>query len=217
VKVVNMKKLAQHARRIDMAGTAAQQLLRLLAPVGTEMLLQQIDHRPQMPPFLHVHLEQVAQVIEAGRGGAEMALLFDTRRLGVALDHQQPAQHGAVFARHLLPDLLAPVMAEADGPSLHRRGEQDAPFVLGHTHEPELRPAGGIDADRGAQIDQRILEPFRPHVAPPVDVAGMPGFQRPAHPRVLAQPDIVRDQAVVIDIQSVRHPGRSPLRLNCCR
>ncbi len=38
-----------------------------------------------MPPLLDIDLEQVAHVVERGRGRAEMALLLDRRRLGVAL------------------------------------------------------------------------------------------------------------------------------------
>ena len=64
---------------------------------------------------------------------------------------------------------------------LDRGRQEDAPSVVGHLHVVELRPALGIDADGGAQIDQRLLEPLRPHVLPPVDVAGMPGLQRAAH------------------------------------
>ena len=48
-----------------------------LAAVAAEILVQQIDHRPEVAAFLDVHLEQVAQVVERGRGGAEMTLLLD--------------------------------------------------------------------------------------------------------------------------------------------
>ncbi len=66
------------------------------------------------PAFFHVDLEQVAQVIQAGRGRAEVALLLDRRGLGVALDHDQPPQLGPVLAGYLLPGRLAHVLAEAD-------------------------------------------------------------------------------------------------------
>ena len=59
---------AQHARTVLIAGTAAQQFLRLLAPVAAEVFLQQIDHGPEMAAFLDIHLEQVAQVVERRRG-----------------------------------------------------------------------------------------------------------------------------------------------------
>ena len=103
---------AEHARRVGIAGAALQQGFRLLAAVGAEIFLQQIDHRPEVAAFLDIDLEQVAHVVERGRGLAEIALLLDRGRLGVALDHDQAAQHGAVFARHFLPGVLALVRAE---------------------------------------------------------------------------------------------------------
>ena len=117
-----------------------------------------------MAALLDIHLEQVAQVVVRGRGGAEMALLLHRRGLGVALDHQQPAQHGAVFAGHLLPGRLALVRAEGDRAALDRRRQQDAPAVFRHPHVAELRPALGPDADGGAQIDQALLEALGPHL-----------------------------------------------------
>src|SRR6185312_6720981 len=64
----------------------------------------------------------------------------------------------------------------------------------------EFGPALRIDAYRGAQVDERLLEALRPHVLPPVDVAGMPLLQRALDAHVLAETDIVRDQPVVIDL-----------------
>ena len=156
-----------------------------------------------MPAFLDVDLEQVAQVVERRRGLAEVALLLDRGGLGVALDHDQPAQHGAMFARHVLPGRLALVGAERDLSRLDLGREQDAPFVFGHAHVIEFGPALGIDADRGAQIHQCLLESFRPHVVPPIDIAGVPFFQRFLHPRVASKIDVVGDQPVVIDIDDV--------------
>ena len=43
---------------------ALQQRLGFLAPVGAEIFLQQIDHRPEVTAFLDVHLEQIAHVDE---------------------------------------------------------------------------------------------------------------------------------------------------------
>ena len=98
------------------AGVAAQQLLGLLPALAAEVGVQQVDHRPQVTALLDVDLEQVAQVVQAGRGGAEAALLLDARRLGVALDDDEALQLRAVLPGHLLPGRLALVLAEGDAP-----------------------------------------------------------------------------------------------------
>ncbi len=91
-----------------------QQLLGLLAAVAAEIVVQQVDHRPEVAALLDVDLEEVAQVVERGRGLAEVALLLDGRGLGVALGDDQAAQRGAMLAGHLLPHGLAVDVAEAD-------------------------------------------------------------------------------------------------------
>ena len=118
VKKVNMKNESQSGvsslKAPSMRGLSAsperrlQQLVGLLAAVLAEILVQQVDHGPQVPAFLDVDLEQVAHVVERGRGLAEVALLLDARGLRVALDDDQAAQHGAVLARHLLPGRARP-------------------------------------------------------------------------------------------------------------
>src|SRR5216683_464485 len=65
-----------------------------------------------IPAFFDVHLEEVAHVVERRRGLAEKTLLLDRGGLGVALDHDQAAEHRAVFARHFLPSLFAAMGAE---------------------------------------------------------------------------------------------------------
>ena len=82
--------------------------------------------------------------------------------------------------------------------------EQNAPAVFRHANEVELRPTLAADADGGAQIDRAVLEPFRPHRLPPVDVAGMPGLQRLADAQILGQADVVGDQAVIVDLRCRR-------------
>ena len=64
-----------------------------------------------MAAFLDIDLEQVAHVVERGRGIAEVALLLDGGRLGVALDDDQAAQHRAIFAGHVLPGRFAGMLA----------------------------------------------------------------------------------------------------------
>jgi hypothetical protein len=60
-----------------------------------------------------------------------MALLLDRGGLRVALDDDETAQHGAIFARHVLPGRLAIVAAERNLAAFLLRGEQDAPAVSG--------------------------------------------------------------------------------------
>ena len=59
------------------AAAALEQRLAFLAAVAAEVLVQQVDHRPQVAAFLDVHLEQVAQVVLARAGQAQVALLLD--------------------------------------------------------------------------------------------------------------------------------------------
>ena len=144
---------AEDARRVEVAGVALEQLLGLLAALPAEVRVQQVDHRPEVAALLDVDLEQVAQVVDARRGVAEHALLLDARRLGVALDHDQPHQVGPVLAGHLLPGRLAPVLAEAHHPVGVTLGEEDPPAVVLHRHVVEVRPAVAADGDRRAQVD----------------------------------------------------------------
>ena len=169
-------------------------------PSRPKYFCRMIDHRPQVTAFLDIDLKDVAHVVERRRGLAEMALLLDRGRLGVALDDDEAAQHGAIFARHVLPGRLAVMAAERDLAALFLRRQQDAPAVVGHLHVIEFGPALGIDRDGGAQIDQRILEAFRPHVLPPVDVARMPALQRAQHLPVFGEIDVVRDLGRVVDV-----------------
>src|SRR5262249_57977689 len=134
-------------------GAALQWLLGLLTPVGTEIFLQDIDHGPQMPSLLDIDLKRVAHVVERGRGLAEMALLLDRGGLGVALDDDETAQHGAVFAWHLLPGGVAVVLAERNRAALLVRRQQDAPAIVRHLHVIQLGPALWIDRHPRAQID----------------------------------------------------------------
>src|SRR5438477_12579072 len=98
-----------------------------------------------------------------------MALLLDRSRFGVALHDDQAAQHRAVFARHLLPGRLALMRAEADLAIRDRRRQEDAPAVYRHPDKTEFGPALGLDADRGAQLDEIFLKPIGAAVAPPIE------------------------------------------------
>ena len=107
---------AEDARLVGIARVALQHLLGLLAAVAAEVGVQQVDHRPEVAAFLDVDLEEVAQVVERGRGLAEQALLLDRGGLGVALRHDQAAQVGAVSPGTSCHDGLALVVAEGDRP-----------------------------------------------------------------------------------------------------
>src|ERR1700723_3839128 len=98
-----------------------------------------------MAALLDIDLEQIAQVVERGRGLAENALLLDRGRLGVALDYDQAAQRGAMLARHFLPRRLAKILAERDHAVFFLRRQQDAPAVVRHLDIVELGPAAWID------------------------------------------------------------------------
>src|ERR1051325_4255752 len=158
-----------------------------------------------MAGFLDIDLKQVAQIVERGGGAAEMALLLDRRRLGVALNDDETAQHRTVFARHFLPGRLALMRAEADLAVFDRRRQEDAPAVFRHADKAEFGPALGFDADGGAQINQLFLETLGAAVAPPIEIARMPALQRAAESGVGIEPDIVRDHPVVIDCRRVAH------------
>ncbi|MGY3353887.1 hypothetical protein ACVWZK_000550 [Bradyrhizobium sp. GM0.4] len=200
---------AQHARRVGVARAAAQQIVGLFTSVATKVLLQQVHHRPEVTAFLDIDLEQIAHVVQRGRGLAEMALLLDGGGLGVALDHDQTAQHGAILARDFLPGRLAKMLAERHDAVLFLGSKENAPAILGHPHIVELGPAARIDRIGGAQVHQRFLEAFRPHVFPPVHVAGMPAFQRLEHLAVFGQIDVVRNLGRVVDVHDVH--GRPPV------
>ena len=124
-----------------------------LAPLAAEVGVQQVHHRPQVPPLLDVHLEQVSQVVQARRGSAQVALLLHRGGLGIALDDDQPLQVGAVLAGQLLPGRFALVLAERDAPGGIALGEEDAPAVVVHGDVPEVRPPLAADVDRGAKVD----------------------------------------------------------------
>ena len=190
---------AQDAGLVGIAGMALQHRFRLLAPVAAEIGVQQVDHRPQMPAFLDIDLEDVAEVVERRAGEPEHALLLDRGGLGIALGDDQPPQRRAVLARHLLPDVLALVLAEGDLLPRLFRVDEDSPAVVGHLDEVVMRPSLGLDADRGAQIDVEILRAFGAELVPPAQELGLPRLQRALQPPVVGQVDIVGDPLVVVD------------------
>ena len=190
---------AENARLVRVARVAREQLFRFLAPVAAEMRVQQIHHGPQVAAFLHVHLEQVAQVVERRAGVAEQVLLFDRGGLGVALGHDQAAELGAELARHLLPYRLTDAVAKADAPVGDRVGQKDAPAIVRHFHRAVAGPALRIHAGGGAQIDVGGGEVIRPHLAPPVEKVRLPVFERALQRLVAGKIDVVGYLFAVID------------------
>src|SRR5947208_2422242 len=73
---------AQDARLVGVAGAALEEGARLLAAVAAEVGVQEVDHRPEVAALLDVHLEEVAEVVERGGGGAQAPLLLDRGGLG---------------------------------------------------------------------------------------------------------------------------------------
>jgi hypothetical protein len=53
----------QDARVVLLTAAPLEQRLALLASVASEVLVQQVHHRPEVAALFDVHLEQVAQVI----------------------------------------------------------------------------------------------------------------------------------------------------------
>ena len=56
---------------------AGEEFFRFLTPVAAEVRMEQVHHRPQVAALFDVHLEEVAHVVERGRGLAQQALLLD--------------------------------------------------------------------------------------------------------------------------------------------
>src|SRR5215472_12208300 len=117
-----------------------------------------------MAAFLHVDLEQVAHIVERRRRLTQMALLLDRSRLRIALDHHETAQHGSIFTRYVLPCRLAEMTAKRNSAVVLLRCQQNAPAIFRHPYIIELRPTLRGHRHRSAQIDERLLEPRRPHV-----------------------------------------------------
>src|SRR5690606_11847677 len=141
-----------------------------------------------------VHLEQVPQVVHARTALAEPALLLDRRRLRIALRDDEAPQLVAELAGDLLPDRLAEEVAEPDAAIVDRIGKEDPPPVLRQLHVLEVRPAGWIHADRGADVDLVVvLEALRAHVLPPLDVLRLPVLEGALQPLVARQADVVRN------------------------
>ena len=189
----------EDAGLVGVARAALQEPLGLLAAVAAEVRVQEVHHRPQVPAFLHVDLEDVAQIVERGTRAPEVPLLLDRGRLGIALGDDQPPQRAPILSGHLLPGRRALVLAERDAASGLRLGQEDAPAILRHLHPVEVRPALRVDADGRAEVDVLGLEPVGAHLLPPVEIARLPFLERAEQAAVLGEADIVRDALGIVD------------------
>ena len=205
---------AEDPRIVRVARTPREKRFGFLAAVAPEIGVQQIHHRPQMTALFDVHLKEIPQVVERRRGEPEMTLLLDRRGLRVALCHDEPAQVCAMLPGHFLPRRVPLVCAEVDLAIGLGGIQEDAPAIVGHPDEIEMRPALGIDADRGTQVDLVIVRAFGPHLAPPVQERGLPLLERALEHAVLGEADVVRDLFTVVDVhespQLERENGARP-------
>ncbi len=190
---------AEDAGRIKVSRVSFQQLLGFFAALAAEVGVQQVHHRPEVPSLFDVDLEQISQVVQAGCGVAEDALLLDGCRLGVTLHGDQAHQLGAVLPRHFLPRRLALVLSERDRAFGVAFCQEDAPPVLLHGDVVEVCPAVASDRDRGAQVD--ILgRQGRPEGLPPVQELGLPPFECALQPPVFREVDVVGNSIAVVDL-----------------
>ena len=146
-----------------------------------------------------VDLEQVAQVVHAGRSQAQVALLLHRRWLGIALCDDDAAQVGAVLARHVLPGFFADVVTEVNLAVLLAGIHEHAPTVVAHLDVAKLGPALRVHAHGGTQVHVHVGGAFRAHVIPPVDEVGLPLLQGALQGAVFRQVDVVGDFFAVVD------------------
>src|SRR5258708_8695297 len=152
-----------------------------------------------MPSLLDVHLEKIAQVVERGTGLAEMPLLLDRRGLGVALRNDQPAQDSAMLARHFAPDRLALVLPKRNLAIRLEIGQKNPPSIVRHLDVSESRPALRVGRSRRPQIYVAALISFGPHLAPPLQKAGLPGFERALQATVVGEIHVVGNPLGIVD------------------
>src|SRR5882724_4833565 len=190
---------AEDTGLIGVTGAPLEQRLGFLAPVPAEVRVEEVHHGLEVATFLHVDLEEVAEVIQRRARAAEVLLLLHRGGLGVALGHDEPAQDAAVLAGHLLPGRAALVIAEVHRALGLGLGEEDTPAIVRHANVVEIRPALRVHAHRGPEVDVLGLEAERPHVLPPLEELGLPVLERALEPPVLGEVDVVGNPLRVVD------------------
>src|SRR5262249_32859797 len=171
-------KCAEDARFVCISRVALEQFFCFFSAVAAEVGVQQVDHRPEVSAFLHIYLEQIAQIIKRRRRMPEQALLLDRCRLGVTLRDNQSAECGAILTWNLLPDFLAEIVAKSNAAIGVLVGQENPPTVLGHANVAISGPAFRVYGSRGAQVNIGHLEIARTEVLPPLEKFGLPMFER---------------------------------------
>ena len=192
----------QDTRPVGIARMPLQHRLRFLPPIAPEISVQQIHHRPQMPPFLHIYLKQIPQVIQRRAGKPQSPLLLHRRRFGVALGYNQPPQRRPILPRHFLPHRRPQVVAKGYNPFRFRFCQENPPAVFRHLDKPEIGPPIGFNAYRSPQINIEIRRPIRPHFPPPFHIIGLPRLQSALQTPVIGQPHIVGDSIRIVDVHN---------------
>ena len=167
-----------------------------------------------MAAFLDVDLKQVAQVVERRAGPAEMPLLFDRRRLSVALRDDQAPQDSTMLTRHFAPNPLALVLAERNLAIGLEVGEKNPPSIVRHLDISERRPTLRISGNRGAQVHVAALKFLGAHLVPPLQKAGLPRFECALQAAVAGQIDVVGNPLGIVDRHQTllgSNSGRAPL------
>ena len=134
-------KRRKNARFICIARMPLKQFFRLFAPISPEIRMQEINHRPKMPPLFHIHLEYISQIVERRRSMPKQSLLLDRRRLRVALRDDESPKRRAMLARNLLPNFFAVVVPKSDAAICVRLSQKNSPAIFGHAHVAKRRPA----------------------------------------------------------------------------
>ena len=184
---------------VFVAAVTLQQSIGFFTAIFAEILVQQVNHGPQVTAFFHIDLEQVAKVVHAGGCEAQMTLLLDRCWLGVALGHDDAAQVGAVFARDILPSFFTNVVAKMNLALLITRIQKHAPSVVAHFDVAKLCPTLWINAHCGTQVHVHVLRAFGAHFVPPVNKVGLPLFKRTLQRTVFRQVNVIRNFFAVVD------------------
>ena len=210
-------RLVERAQNPGLVGVSAaplEQLLRFFPAVPAEVFVEQVHHGPEMAAFLHVHLEEISQVVQAGRRVAERSLLLHAGGLGVPLGDDDAPQGVAKFARDLIPHRLSFEITEGD--LLIRSGgnHENPPAILGHPHIVEMGPPARFHGDCRPQVCRVLLKAFGAHFHPPLLEVGLPRFERALEPPVLAEIYIVRNLLTLIGhkkLSLLPGPGKLPI------